>query len=575
MDRKNRVWLIVLAILLVLAIAAVIVINGKLSTSRESLAAANTQLATQQESFDALNGEYESMGAELAGLQESSAGLETELAQAKEENAALETQLAAAETRATEAEARVATLETQLSDATSANDALQTQLSDATSANAASPASDGGVVNDTQADRTADANDSSDGQSPDATIVEPEEKAADAAPVSAATDATNVAPEDTAGNATNMTPEGTSTDAPNVAPEDTAGNAINVTPEGQPVVTQLTRENLQGYAVEAEDRIDALNAAIELAEKSIVALGGEVKIDEADGTAPADNARFVITASGVQVPDILSDATLERIGEIRDEMDAIINAEDGSMTDEEKIEALTALDLEMRGYVRELDSALVLIVGKEAEMAATDDGIAKLEKELAQSQARVDELTASIEASQSTIQELEAQVAELTAQSETDNAQSAAQIEELNARIAAEEEKVDELTRQLAIANAELEACNAELAAYCLDRELVEGEAYTASTMGDVIRVAADGVHVEWSYTNDSISGNAVVLSILLDGEELYHSAQIQPGESVEGIALNRSLSAGSYEAVAVMSVYDAEGAVVSATRVPVTIQVG
>ena len=612
MDRKNRVWLIVLAILLVLAIAAVIVINGKLSTSRESLAAANTQLATQQESFDALNGEYESMGAELAGLQESSAGLETELAQAKEENAALETQLAAAETRATEAEARVATLETQLSDATSANDALQTQLSDATSANdalqtqlteataaAASPANAGGVVDDTQAARTADANVTSDGQPIDAANVAPEEKAADTAPVGAATDAANVAPEGSAGNAidtpqegpatdatnvapagsagnaTNVTPEGPATDATNVAPEGSAGDAINMTPEGQPVATQLTREDLQGYAVEAESRIDALNAAIELAETSIVELGGEIKIDEADATATASDASFVITASGVQVPDVLNDATLARIGEICDEIDAIVNAEDGSMTAEEKIEALTALDLEMRGYVRELDSALVLIVGKEAELAATDDGIANLESELAQSQARVDELTASIEASQSTIQELEAQVAELTAQSETENAQAAAQIEELNARIAAEEAKVDELTRQLAIANAELEARNAELAAYRLDRELVEGEAYTASTMGDVIRIAADGVHVEWSYTNDSISGNAVVLSILLDGEELYRSAQIQPGESVEGIALNRALSAGSYPAMAVMSVYDAEGAVVSATRVPVTIQVG
>ena len=612
MDRKNRVWLIVLAILLVLAIAAVIVINGKLSTSRESLAAANTQLATQQESFDALNGEYESMGAELAGLQESSAGLETELAQAKEENAALETQLAAAETRATEAEARVATLETQLSDATSANDALQTQLSDATSANdalqtqlteataaAASPANAGGVVDDRQAARTADANVTSDGQPIDAANVAPEEKAADTAPVGAATDAANVAPEGSAGNAidtpqegpatdatnvapagsagnaTNVTPEGPATDATNVAPEGSAGDAINMTPEGQPVATQLTREDLQGYAVEAESRIDALNAAIELAETSIVELGGEIKIDEADATATASDASFVITASGVQVPDVLNDATLARIGEICDEIDAIVNAEDGSMTAEEKIEALTALDLEMRGYVRELDSALVLIVGKEAELAATDDGIANLESELAQSQARVDELTASIEASQSTIQELEAQVAELTAQSETENAQAAAQIEELNARIAAEEAKVDELTRQLAIANAELEARNAELAAYRLDRELVEGEAYTASTMGDVIRIAADGVHVEWSYTNDSISGNAVVLSILLDGEELYRSAQIQPGESVEGIALNRALSAGSYPAMAVMSVYDAEGAVVSATRVPVTIQVG
>ena len=612
MDRKNRVWLIVLAILLVLAIAAVIVINGKLSTSRESLAAANTQLATQQESFDALNGEYESMGAELAGLKESSAGLETELAQAKEENASLATQLEAAENRATEAEARVATLETQLSDATSANDALQTQLSDATSANdalqtqlteataaAASPANAGGVVDDTQAARTADANVTSDGQPIDAANVAPEEKAADTAPVGAATDAanvapagsagdaidtpqegpatdaTNVAPAGSAGDATNVTPEGPATDATNVAPEGSAGDAINMTPEGQPVATQLTREDLQGYAVEAESRIDALNAAIELAETSIVELGGEIKIDEADATATASDASFVITASGVQVPDVLNDATLARIGEICDEIDAIVNAEDDSMTAEEKIEALTALDLEMRGYVRELDSALVLIVGKEAELAATDDGIANLESELAQSQARVDELTASIEASQSTIQELEAQVAELTAQSETDNAQAAAQIEELNARIAAEEAKVDELTRQLAIANAELEARNAELAAYRLDRELVEGEAYTASTMGDVIRVAADGVHVEWSYTNDSISGNAVVLSILLDGEELYRSAQIQPGESVEGIALNRALSTGSYPAMAVMSVYDAEGAVVSATRVPVTIQVG
>ena len=103
----------------------------------------------------------------------------------------------------------------------------------------------------------------------------------------------------------------------------------------------------------------------------------------------------------------------------------------------------------------------------------------------------------------------------------------------------------------------------------------MEGDAYTASTLGDVLKVAADGVSVEWSYTNDSISGNAVVLTILLDDVEFYRSGLIKPGESLEGFALSRALANGSYEAVAVMSVCDAEGAVVSSTRVPVTIQVG
>ena len=83
------------------------------------------------------------------------------------------------------------------------------------------------------------------------------------------------------------------------------------------------------------------------------------------------------------------------------------------------------------------------------------------------------------------------------------------------------------------IANAELAARIAELEAYKLNRELVEGDAYTASTLGDVLAVAADGVTVEWTYTNDTISGNAVVLSIELDGEELYRSELLNPGESL------------------------------------------
>ena len=68
MDRKNKVWLVVLAVLLALAIVAVIFINGKLSTSKESLAAVSTRLATQQESFEALDSEYQLVSAQLAEL---------------------------------------------------------------------------------------------------------------------------------------------------------------------------------------------------------------------------------------------------------------------------------------------------------------------------------------------------------------------------------------------------------------------------------------------------------------------------------------------------------------------------
>ena len=352
---------------------------------------------------------------------------------------------------------------------------------------------------------------------------------------------------------------------------------------------------LETYAVEAESRIAELNAAIATAESRIVELGGEVApaAATAGSDAPAETNALAGTASPaatdapleggaplvavpeVQTPEVLTDDTRMQIDEIYSDIDEIVNAADGAMTDEEKVQALDELKAELADYVGELNAALEEIAAQEAALAASVDSIETLEAELTQAQARVDELTAAIAAGEETIADLETQLAELTAQSESDIALAASQIEELSSRIAAEEATVADLTAQLEAANAELAARIAELEAYRLNRELVEGDAYTASTLGDVLKVAADGVSVEWSYTNDSISGNAVVLSILLDGEELYRSAQIQPGESLEGVALNRALEAGSYEAVAVMSVYDAEGAAVSSTRVPVTVQVG
>ena len=277
----------------------------------------------------------------------------------------------------------------------------------------------------------------------------------------------------------------------------------------------------------------------------------------------------------VQTPEILTNDSDLKIDNIYSDIDNIVNAADGSMTDEEKVQALDELKAELADYVSELNAALEEIVAQEAALAASVDSIETLEAELTQAQARVEELTAAIAEGEGTIAELETQLKELTAQSESDIALAASQIEELSSRIAAEEAMVADLTAQLEAANAELAARIAELEAYRLNRELTEGEAYTASTLSDVLKVADDGVTVEWSYTNDSISGNAVVLSILLDDVEFYRSGLIQPGESLEGITLSRALVNGSYEAVAVMRVCDAEGAVVSSTRVPVTIQVG
>ena len=59
-----------------------------------------------------------------------------------------------------------------------------------------------------------------------------------------------------------------------------------------------------------------------------------------------------------------------------------------------------------------------------------------------------------------------------------------------------------------------------------------------------------------------------------LGEEEIYRSENIAPGESVEEIVLSAPLAAGSYDAVAVTTVCDAEGNVQFTSRVPVVLEV-
>ena len=89
---------------------------------------------------------------------------------------------------------------------------------------------------------------------------------------------------------------------------------------------------------------------------------------------------------------------------------------------------------------------------------------------------------------------------------------------------------------ELEAAHAEYDKRVAELEAYLLSRELIDGEAHTATTAASIIEVAADGVTAECSYINNSVSGNSVVLTIVAGDKELYRSAPIAPGGTPESI---------------------------------------
>ena len=110
MERRMKVWLTVLIVLLIAAIAAVLGINSQLSGSKNALEAASTQLAGELEKVETLTADYESVSAQLAEAQQSSAAMETQLTQAQ-------TQLAEAEAQLSQSQEKFADLEKQLSTA--------------------------------------------------------------------------------------------------------------------------------------------------------------------------------------------------------------------------------------------------------------------------------------------------------------------------------------------------------------------------------------------------------------------------------------------------------------------------
>jgi septal ring factor EnvC (AmiA/AmiB activator) len=225
-------------------------------------------------------------------------------------------------------------------------------------------------------------------------------------------------------------------------------------------------------------------------------------------------------------------------------------------SDEEKLEKITALETQLNQTIADLTAV-------SSELEAQRAALTEAQNALTAKQAELDAANVAIE-------ELTVQIEEMNAQTESDIAARA----ELETQLAAIQEQSVAITGELDSARAEYEKRVAELEAYLLSRELIAGEAYSATAASNAISVASDGVTAACNYTNTTVSGNPVELSIVSGDKELYRSEILAPGESVTEFKLSEALPAGAHDVMLVTTVYDADGSVQLVSRVPVTLNV-
>lgn len=225
-------------------------------------------------------------------------------------------------------------------------------------------------------------------------------------------------------------------------------------------------------------------------------------------------------------------------------------------TAQELVSTAALLDEERDKYLA-LEEALAEATGQAEQLAADKDALeeslnainADLEsaqQDLAQAQQDIALKDTSLTDAQSELEALKVQVFDLEA------AQTSAQ-EELTAL------------------QSELDAANERVAQ--LDEQLAaEGESYLSTQLGSVIVFDQAGLVGDVTIVNNVNSGNAMVLEIEMDGETIFVSDAIAPGESLESIALEAALSSGNHAAIAIQKTYDAGGVYLSGVRIPVTL---
>lgn len=472
MDRKSKVWLIVLIVLLILAVAGMVISRNQLADSQAQTAAVNAQLEEAQNSSAALRSDLDAAQSALTESQTQLESLASDLAAEQEKVAALEAAPA-------EFEAKVAQLESALAEAES----RLTQLD----ASAEPAAGESMTVHVTEATQWRSA---------------PGEEGQALADLSKGEEL----------NYMNQT----ATDAQN----------------NEWYCAELNGQTgwIPADCAEIESSADAENAA----EAEPVEVIG-VSVAETDPAAAAENT---LTAD---------------VDALNQQLSAIMNSD---CSDEEKLAEIAALEEQLNQTISDLTQVSADL---EAQSAA-----------LAEAESALNAKAAELEAANAAIGDLEAQISEIGAQTETESAARA----ELEAQLAAAQEASAAIESELAAARAEYEKRMAELEAYLLSRELIDGEAHVATSAASEIHVESDGVTAAFHYTNNSVSGNTVVLTIVKDDVEIYRSEPIAPGESVTEITLAEALPAGAHEAAAVTTVYNDDGSAQLTSRVPVALNV-
>ena len=477
MDRKNRVWLITLIVLLVASIVGLVLVKNQWDASESSYVRANAQLTEEQSSSEKLRAELDELKAEIETLKAELAAANAEL-----EAHQLAT-IAPTEAVPTEAPTAIAPTDT----ATAAVP---------TAAPTGKPSPAVGELQD--ALKTA-------GEKADALNAEIAESQPDNTDASAALAGLKTALE-------------------------TAETKMAELPAGDPVGELKT----------------ALHTATEKA------------------TALEDSLKDAIAAGGTEIETGV--AELKTALETAETKATALNSDE--------LNAMSAQFADAQNRSTDL----------EAQLKAAQDEAASLTAALEQAQAQTAELESKLADSQAESENLSTQLTDSKAESESLSAQladSKAESENLSAQLADAQTELESLRDQLAQTQDELNSTRetlsqriATLEAYLLERELSEGEAHSSTTAATTIRIAADGRTGTWDYTNNTVSGNSVVLTLAMGQTELFRSESLAPGAALNEIQLNTTLAPGAYEGVATTAIYAEDGTYLFANRIPVTIEV-
>ena len=303
--------------------------------------------------------------------------------------------------------------------------------------------------------------------------------------------------------------------------------------EGNPEAGKDEAKPEEGKDAAKPEDTDALSAAMTSVEDKIVRVAG---LQGVEGEVSEAVAAVDLDAVKADVAAIMDDAT---------------------KTPEEQAEALKAIE-----------EQLAVALPEEVEQAGDD--LPAVQARLDAAEAEVQQLSDELVEKLVTIDDLNAQIEDLGKQAETD----ATQLEALQTQLADAESAAEVKSAELAEAKATYEKSLNELEAYRVKRDPASGEAHIATAVENAIEVAPDGVTATWQYSNSDLSGNAATLTLVLDGEEIYKSEALKPGEVIESITLAKPLAPGAYDALAVTTVYDESGEVQLTSRVPVTLNV-